>query len=140
MLLCSPSVSPCAAEHRGVSSRSLASPGRAACGRRCRRRGGRDLQAERWPRSLSAGRGSACRVRVNWRGAKQLGGVSQVSALCGISPAYFPHPSPSERRSVGKEVGKKQTTKRRQPFVTAQSSLSSFPAPAASHLLQLSRL
>lgn len=48
--------------------------------------------------------------------------------------------SPLERRSVGKEVGKKQTKKRRQPFVTVQRSLSSFAALAACHLLQLSRL
>lgn len=32
---------------------------------------------------------------------------------------------------MGKEVGKKQTKKRRQPFVTVQRSLSSFPALAA---------
>lgn len=41
---------------------------------------------------------------------------------------------------MGKEVGKKQTKKRRQPFVTVQRSLSSFPTLAACHLLQLSRL
>lgn len=41
---------------------------------------------------------------------------------------------------MGKEVGKKQTKKRRQPFVTVQRSLSSFAALAACHLLQLRRL
>lgn len=65
MLLCSHSVSPCAAELREVSLKNLVSPCRGAAGQVLR-----DLNADEPAKFALSGPRFACKVRINWMGVK----------------------------------------------------------------------